>query len=68
MLINTMYFSIMVKGVIKGYRLTWGNYYRKQILRQHLMIKEHMQLKHAKQHPLHAENPDESEDGESKSM
>ena len=32
------------------------------------MIKEHMQLKHAKQHPVHAENPDESEDGESESV
>ena len=31
------------------------------------MIKEHMQLKHAKQHPVQAENP-ESEDGESKSV
>ena len=27
-----------------------------------------MELKHAKQHPVHAENPDKSEDGESKSV
>ena len=43
------------------------NYYRKQKFHQYLIIKKHMQLKHAKQHPVHPENP-ESDDGESKSV
>ena len=74
--------STKVISAIPGVNMGGGNTYRhqifrqptpspstnypKQIFRQHLMIKEHMQLTHAKQHAVHAENP-QSKDGESKS-